>query len=100
MFLTYTQAATLILSLCISMNMIFSGLKDWNDHPVLMNIDTLENPLDKIEFPAITICQANDFQPDNWAMTEQVFNSFEFNCKPNDKFTGNSYEQHLKGKNV
>ena len=40
----------------------------------------MENPLKNIEFPALTLCPSPDFQPDDWALTEQIFNSFDSNC--------------------
>ena len=53
-------------------------MQDWNDNPVLISVDSLENPLKDIEFPAITICP--DFEPDHTALKELVFNLFEYNC--------------------
>ena len=55
-----------------------NGMQDWNDNPVLISVDSLENPLKDIEFPAITICP--DFEPDHTALKELVFNLFEYNC--------------------
>ena len=58
--------------------MIMNGLQGWNDNPVLISVDSLENPLKDIEFPAITICP--DFKPDHTALKELIFNLFEYNC--------------------
>ena len=46
-----------------------------------MTVDTFNSPLQSIDFPAITLCPSSSLQPDNWALTEQLFNSFEFNCE-------------------
>ena len=46
-----------------------------------MTVDTFNSPLQSIDFPAITLCPSTSLQPDNWALTEQLFNSFEFNCE-------------------
>ena len=46
-----------------------------------MTVDTFNSPLQSIDFPAITLCPSLSLQPDNWALTEQVFNSFEFYCE-------------------
>ena len=62
--------------------MIFNSFQDWSDNPVLMTVDTFDSPMQNIEFPAVTLCPSDHFQPDNWALTEQVFNSFEFHCQP------------------
>ena len=65
------------------MFIIFNGLKDWKEHPVIMTVDTFDSQLQNIDLPAVTLCPSpGKFQPDNWAQTEQVFNQFEFNCKP------------------
>ena len=49
-----------------------------------MTVDTFDSPLHSIDFPAITLCTSDEFQPDNWALTEKVFNLFDFNCKSGD----------------
>ena len=64
--------------------MISSGYKDWEENPILMTVDTFDVPIEEIEFPAITLCPSPTLQPDNWALTEQVFNSFKFNCVPKE----------------
>ena len=64
--------------------MIINGLQDWQENPVLMTVDTFDSQLESIDFPAITLCTSNEFQPDNWAITEHVFNSFKFNCELDD----------------
>ena len=64
-----------------SIVIILSGCQDWIENPVLMTVQTFDSPLPSIDFPSITLCTSPKFQPDNWTLTEQVFNSFEFNCK-------------------
>ena len=71
----------MILALCSSVLIILSALQDWSDNPVLMSVDTFMNPMREVNFPAITLCQSPSVQPDNWALTEQVFNSFKYDCK-------------------
>ena len=63
------------------MYMIFQSLQDWTDNPVLMSVDTFMNPMGDVDFPAVTLCQSQTVQPDNWALTEQVFNSFKYDCR-------------------
>ena len=45
-----------------------------------MTVDTFDSPLKSIDFPSITLCTSSDFQPDNWALTERVLNSFKYDC--------------------
>ena len=49
-----------------------------------MTVDTIDSPLQDIDFPAITLCPSPTFQPDNWDLTEKVFNMFKFNCEAGD----------------
>ena len=60
---------------------IIQGFQDWNENPILMTVETFDSPLQSIEFPAITLCPSNEFQPDNWDLTEKVLNYFKFNCE-------------------
>ena len=57
-------------------------MDDWNENPVIITVDSLENPLKDIDFPAITLCP--DFEPDHTTLAEELFNSFEFNCPIHD----------------
>ena len=59
----------------------YKAYQDWNENPILMTVETLDSPLQDIEFPAVTLCPSNDFQPDNWDLTEKVLNMFKFNCE-------------------
>ena len=55
-----------------SMFIIFNGLKDWKEHPIIMTVDTFDSQLQNIDLPAVTLCPSpGKFQPDNWAQTEQ-----------------------------
>ena len=49
-----------------------------------MTVDTFDVQIEEINFPAVTLCPEPTLQPDNWALTEQVFNSFKFNCRPKE----------------
>jgi hypothetical protein len=71
----------MILAFYSSMAIILDGAEVWNENPVLMTVDTFDKTLQSIDFPAITFCTSSEYQPDNWDLTEHVFNSFEFNCE-------------------
>ena len=49
-----------------------------------MTVENFDSPLQSIDFPAITLCPSTVIQPDNWDLTEKVFNSFKFNCEVGD----------------
>ena len=62
--------------------MIKNSFDGWNENPIIISVDSLENPLKDIEFPALTLCP--DFEPDHTILVEELFNSFEFNCPLDD----------------
>ena len=74
---------TLSCAFYISTNLILDGIKDWNENPVIISVDSLETPLKDIEFPALTLCP--DFEPDYTALAEELFNQFKFNCDIGDE---------------
>ena len=78
-----TQAVILSCAFFISTNLILDGIKDWNENPVIISVDSLETPLKDIEFPALTLCP--NFEPDYTALAEELFNQFEFNCDVGDE---------------
>ena len=77
------QAVTLICAFTTSTILILNGIKDWNENPVIISVDSIETPLKDIEFPALTLCP--DFEPDYTALAEEMFNQFKFNCGIGDE---------------
>ena len=77
------QAVTLICAFTTSTILILNGIKDWNENPVIISVDSIETPLKDIEFPALTLCP--DFEPDYTALAEEMFNQFKFNCGIGDR---------------
>ena len=61
-FLKNPQALTLSSAFYISTNLILDGIKDLNENPMIISVDSLETPMKDIEFPALTLCP--DFEPD------------------------------------
>ena len=64
--------------------MINESVHEWNENPVITSVDSIESPLKEIDFPAITLCHEPQYQVDNWALTEMIFNFFEFGCTSSD----------------
>ena len=69
----------LILSFSYGVYQINDAMVDWSENPVITSVDTIDSPLREIQFPTVTFCHDDYFQPDNWAMTELVFNFFDIN---------------------
>ena len=42
------------------------------------SVQNIEAPLKDIDFPTITACHEPEYQPDNWALPESIFNFFAF----------------------
>ena len=77
------QAVTLSCAFYTSTILILDGIKDWNENPVIISVDSLETPMKDIEFPAITLCP--NFEPDYTTLAEELFNQFKFNCDIGDE---------------
>ena len=88
---------TLILTIFIGYAAISvnNAITDWNDRPVITSVETIDAPVNEIQFPTITFCHEDYFQPDNWALTEIVFNNFELRC-PDEKYNEHGCEQTMK----
>ena len=63
-----------------SIKIIYDSFDDWDDNPLITNVEDFEAPLNNIEFPAITVIHEPDYQTDNWALPELILNFFEFTC--------------------
>ena len=64
--------------------MIKESVQEWNENPVITSVDSIESPLSDIDFPTVTLCHEPQYQVDNWALTEMIFNFFEFGCGSSD----------------
>ena len=64
--------------------MIKESVQEWNENPVITSVDSTESPLNDINFPTVILCHEPQFQVDNWALTEMIFNFFEFGCSISD----------------
>ena len=58
--------------------LINEAFTDWRKNPVITSIDSIDRPLKEIQFPSLTICHEKYFKPDTWALTEIVFNNFDW----------------------
>ena len=59
---------------------VLNAYNDWQENPVITSVESIDSSLNEIQFPTLTFCHDDYFQPDQWALTEMVFNAFEFNC--------------------
>ena len=71
----------ILLSLVTSISMIKLLIQDWNKDPLTTSIERIDGTIaNNSDFllPSVTFCKAS--QPDNWALTELIFNLFDFHC--------------------
>ena len=54
------------------------GIFKWQVVFQFISVDTIDAPLKEIQFPTLTFCHDENFQPDNWAIIENIFNFLDF----------------------
>ena len=60
-----------------SLQNIFST--EWNLNPVLITVETTDYPVEKIPFPAVTICR-KDNNPNRIHLTASILDYVKFPC--------------------
>ena len=81
-FISSFQGVIIMVCFTLSCSMINNSIQDWNRNPVLITVDNIETSLSEVDFPALTVCNEPQYQPDNWALPEMVLNAFAFVCNP------------------
>ena len=74
----------MISSIFFGTSTIFYAFQDWENHPTIISIGSMDSPLSEISFPAVTFCHEPHFKPDNWALPELILNFMKFSCKENE----------------
>ena len=54
-------------------------ISEWSKNPVMIVVDTTDYPVEKIPFPAITICR-KDNNPNRIEFISKVLNHIKFPC--------------------
>ncbi len=60
--------------------MIHSSIVYWDESPVITTLDSIAAPIQKVQFPTVTVCPEKHTPPNNWAYVEKVLNAFAFEC--------------------
>ena len=68
-----------VLGFVLSGVVVSQSLKDWSDHPILTVIDTVSLPIQDIQYPTLTICSEDIYDPDE--LPQITFNQFQLYCK-------------------
>ena len=51
----------------------------WSENPTVSIVETISHPIDKVEFPTITLCPEN-FNPQRFGPAIQVLDYFQWKC--------------------
>ena len=64
-------------ALALTLKLIF--FLAWSKNPTLTIIETMTHPIDKVTFPAVTICPKSS-NPDRWGPVIKVFDYMKRRC--------------------
>ena len=91
------QASVIITCLTFAMVMISESVSDWNQNPVVTNIENVEAPNQDIPFPAITACPEEQHH-ESWEIPEKIFNAIDLkNCTTEDCQQYENVTEYLDG---
>ena len=74
----------MILSISFGIRTIYYAFEDWENHPTIISVGSMDSPLSEISFPTVTFCHEPHFKPDNWALPELILNFMKFSCHENE----------------
>ena len=57
--------------------MIYNSLIDWNENQTITTLESIATPIQKVQFPTVTVCPHEDSSPDNWSFLEKILNSID-----------------------
>ena len=57
--------------------MIFSSVVDWETNQTITTLESIATPIQKVQFPTVTVCPHEDSPPDNWSFLEKILNSID-----------------------
>jgi hypothetical protein len=57
--------------------MIYNSLIDWNANQTITTLESIATPIQKVQFPTVTVCPHEHSPPDNWSFLEKILNSID-----------------------
>ncbi len=57
-------------------------MEEWETHPLMTTLESIDAPLKEIQFPTVTICQEEKSPVDPWSLPEKLLNMVESTCDP------------------
>ena len=68
---------TILSGFSIAGYMIYNSLIDWNANQTITTLESIATPIQKVQFPTVTVCPHEDSSPDNWSFLEKILNSID-----------------------
>ena len=57
--------------------MIYNSLVDWYANQTITTLESIATPIQKVQFPTVTVCPHEHSPPDNWSFLEKILNSID-----------------------
>ena len=57
--------------------MIFCSVIDWDANQTITTLESIATPIQKVQFPTVTVCPHEHSSPDNWSFLEKLLNSID-----------------------
>ena len=70
-------ASIIVAGFSIAGWMIFSSVVDWDANQTITTLESIATPIQKIQFPTVTVCPHEHSPPDNWSFLEKILNSID-----------------------
>ena len=70
-------ASIIVAGFSIAGWMIFSSVVDWDANQTITTLESIATPIQKVQFPTVTVCPHEHSSPDNWSFLEKILNSID-----------------------
>ena len=67
----------ILVGFSIAGYMIFCSVVDWDANQTITTLESIATPIQKVQFPTVTVCPHEHSSPDNWSFLEKLLNSID-----------------------
>ena len=68
----------------------------WKQEKTITTLESIATPIQKVQFPTVTVCPHEQAQPDNWSFLEKFLNALTLSGPKSEKVRSNIVENILK----
>ena len=72
------------------------SVKDWKQEKTITTLESIATPIQKVQFPTVTVCPHEQAQPDNWSFLEKFLNALTLSGPHSEKVRKDIVENILK----